>query len=152
MNSITLKRISAQATYPIRHAVLRQGQPLSSCCFSDDELQSTQHFGLLVGDSLAGICSLYQRAPKHKVGEDYWQLRGMAVLPEYRGQGFGEKLLTYAIEQTITANAQATLWCNARLAAHSLYLRHGFCIIGEAFELPNIGPHYFMVKAPDKPY
>jgi len=40
------------------------------------------------------------------------------------------------------------LWCNARTSASGFYTRLGFAVVGEAFELPGIGPHHLMHRAP----
>ena len=36
------------------------------------------------------------------------------------------------------------VWCNARVAAVNLYRRAGFTPVGPEFDIPLIGPHYYM--------
>ena len=38
------------------------------------------------------------------------------------------------------------LWCNARLVAVNFYKSLGFNIIGNLFDIKEIGPHYYMYK------
>ena len=40
------------------------------------------------------------------------------------------------------------LWCNARTPARSFYERAGFRVVSDEFELPGIGPHVVMERAP----
>ncbi len=156
MQYTEIKQITAQDTYPVRHAVLRQGEPLSSCFFDGDNDQTTLHFGLFINNNLAGICSVYQRAP-HTTNDKKqtqvantinhnFQIRGMAVLEQYRNQSLGQRLLQHVIRFIYQHDPKATLWCNARLAAYRLYLREGFIIEGGAFDIPSVGPHYLMKK------
>ena len=41
-------------------------------------------------------------------------------------------------------SAPRDLWCNARVAAITLYERLGFIAEGERFEFPQVGPHQRM--------
>jgi ribosomal protein S18 acetylase RimI-like enzyme len=41
-------------------------------------------------------------------------------------------------------SAPRNLWCNARVAAITLYERLGFVAEGERFEFPQVGPHQRM--------
>ena len=38
------------------------------------------------------------------------------------------------------------VWCNARINAVAFYKKEGFKIIGDEFEIPDIGPHFLMAK------
>ena len=33
------------------------------------------------------------------------------------------------------------LWCNARTTAFEFYEKMGFTIVGDEFDIPNLGPH-----------
>jgi ribosomal protein S18 acetylase RimI-like enzyme len=72
-----------------------------------------------------------------------WRLRGMATLDEIRGTGAGNALARTALTHAVLAGA-ATVWCNARTSVAGFYRKHGFHVLGQEFELPGIGPHYFM--------
>ena len=38
------------------------------------------------------------------------------------------------------------IWCNARLGAFNFYKKLGFEVIGDIFNIKDIGPHYYMFK------
>lgn len=75
-----------------------------------------------------------------------WRLRGMATGPGARGQGFGSALLTACLDHAAAAGG-AEVWCNARRAAMGFYRRAGFEVIGDEFEVEDIGPHVVMARA-----
>ena len=70
----------------------------------------------------------------------------MAVLDEYQGTGVGKILLQNIIQQLKHSNSSFLLWFNARVSASGFYAKLGFNIMGEAFDIPNIGPHYVMFQ------
>lgn len=75
--------------------------------------------------------------------EGEWLLRGMATAPEVSGQGIGKKIL-YTVVKYCQQSGGTVIWCKAREGALGFYEAAGFEIIGEAFELPDIGPHRAM--------
>jgi N-ethylmaleimide reductase len=79
-------------------------------------------------------------------GANTWQLRAMATDEAVRGRGVGRLALDAAMEGAAWRGAK-TLWCNARLRAVAFYERAGWVKIGPMFEIPQIGPHYVMVRA-----
>ena len=58
---ITLKEITASATFPVRHSVLRKGKPIETCSFDNDDNPTTKHFGLFDNDELKGIVSVFEK-------------------------------------------------------------------------------------------
>jgi uncharacterized protein (TIGR02453 family) len=70
-------------------------------------------------------------------------VRGMATAPQARGRGAGTAVLD-ALVRHAAAEGAASLWCNARVRAISLYERAGFTVASEVFEPPDIGPHVRM--------
>jgi ribosomal protein S18 acetylase RimI-like enzyme len=60
----------------------------------------------------------------------------MAILPEYRGRGFGKQLaqdcIAYATEQ-----AGTLVWCTSRIATVSFYGALGFTESSDTFSLPQ---------------
>lgn len=146
--TIEVKRIQAAETRPLRHAVLRAGKPFETTIWPGDDAPETVHFGLYAGGIPQGVVSLYPHAPEQCVdGGEAWQLRGMAVLPECRGQGYGGQLMN-ACKAFLQARPNAFVWCNARASAAGFYEKSGFLRQGEAFDLPGIGPHYRMIFYP----
>ena len=58
---IHIEKINAAATYPVRHATLRKGKPLSTCFFDGDVDPQTIHLGAFVGNQLVGVVSIYDK-------------------------------------------------------------------------------------------
>lgn len=141
----TVTLIPAERTYAIRHAVLRAGYPPETARFAGDFAVYTFHLGCHVDGALIGVASYARQASKHFFAANQYQLRGMAVLPQARGRGLGQLLLSAAYPR-ITAAGCRLLWCNARVSALEFYNKQGFCTIGEQFDTPLAGPHYVMYK------
>jgi GNAT superfamily N-acetyltransferase len=123
----------------LRHEVLRAGRPLESAHYPGDEAGAGAHWGAWSGGELASCVSLYTADGPST------QLRGAATAPQWRNQGIGEALMRAAIAAWWSdTSAPRDLWCNARVAAITLYERLGFIAEGERFEFPQVGPHQRM--------
>ncbi|OIQ27993.1 MAG: hypothetical protein BM564_10965 [Bacteroidetes bacterium MedPE-SWsnd-G2] len=144
-NAFEIKPIAASETYAIRHAVLRQGKPLSTCIFNGDELSNTFHFGLFYNSNICGIATVLQQSQANLKETNAYQLRGMAILENYQGYGFGEALVKHIQNQLAQLNINL-LWCNARTHAAQFYIKNGFIQLGDEFDIPNVGPHLCMYK------
>lgn len=138
---IKIKNISAQETYEIRLAVLRNNIDLPYK-FKEDEFENTFHLGAFYNNKLVGIASFMRNRIDVVKGEQY-QLRGMATLPEVRGMGAGRSLIEEA-KRTLKAKDINVLWCNARKEAVGFYESLNFVTIGEEFEVQKVGPHFKM--------
>jgi GNAT superfamily N-acetyltransferase len=136
--NIQFKQLSTEETYPVRHAVLRSGLPISSCAFDRDDAPATVHLGAFADDTLTSVLTLLSN--KTDV-----QLRGMAVLERFRGQNIGKQLVTHA-ENWVRRQNICVLWMNARLIAVPFYEACGYQKQGGTFELPYGGTHYKMTK------
>jgi GNAT superfamily N-acetyltransferase len=144
MTPFDIRLISAAATLTVRHPVLRAGLPLETAIFSGDDAPATQHFGVFAEEQLVGVASIYRAAlPERSEVAGAWQLRGMAILPEFRGRSLGHALLAACVEAARRQSA-TLLWCNARTPAVGFYRKHGFLILGGEFEIPTAGPHFRM--------
>lgn len=142
---IDIRKIAAQETYIVRHPVLRKGKPIESCQFDGDDLPTTQHFGLYENNSLEGVISLFDNNHPLFEEEQQAQIRGMAVLENNQGKGFGSQLVLHA-ENTLRLQNTGLIWFNARENAVGFYQKMGYETIGSAFEIPNVGTHYVMWK------
>lgn len=140
----TIKQIQAQEAYTVRHPVLREGKPIESCSFPNDDLISTQHFGLFVNKKIVGVVSLFQNKNATFSAENQWQIRGMAVLPHFQKKGFGRKLISHCEENIDSKNA--VIWFNARENAVPFYEKLGYKKIDKAFLIESIGLHFVMYK------
>lgn len=157
MSDAVLKSISAAETRPLRQKLLRQNARLEDLVYSGDDTEDTLHIGAFVGDVMVGIASVYRMPPKapprpevwspwDAQGDKLWRLRAMATVPEVRGKGYGGQILQASIGY-VARQGGAMFWCDARVAAAGFYARYGFVIYGEAYDVPNVGPHYLMWRA-----
>lgn len=138
-----MRRITAAETWPLRQSVLRPGRPLAAAQFPGDDLSSTNHFSAYQNDELVGIASLFLAEMPEHPGVTAWQLRGMATAPEVRGAGFGRALVAACVAFAF-ASGKKLIWCNARLSALGFYRKLGWEILGEEFDVPDVGPHFHM--------
>jgi len=138
-----IRRISSKDTIPLRLEVLRPGRPRESASFPGDDALTTVHLGALRQGQLLGIASLYEAEMPERSGGRALQLRGMATAPAARGTGLGQALLLACIELAREKPVEL-LWCNARTTAAGFYLKLGFEIVGDQFEIPDVGPHFRM--------
>ena|SRR6185437_7137377 len=138
-----IRFIPVEDLLAIRNDVLREGKlTLDECRFPSDELTGVFHLGYFAGEELACIASFHQQGFGEFFGKGY-QLRGMATIEKYRAQGLGYQLLNFAIVYLRKQKADY-IWCNARKRAITFYLKLGFEIISDEFQVPDIGPHYVM--------
>jgi GNAT superfamily N-acetyltransferase len=138
-----IKFIKVEDTLATRNEVLRSGRlTLDECRFATDTLEGAFHLGYYEGEEIACIASFHPQGYGGYTGTGY-QLRGMATIEKYRGRGFGNRLLNFAIVY-LRGQKINYLWCNARKKALPFYLNMGFEVISEEFELQVIGPHYVL--------
>jgi L-Ala-D/L-Glu epimerase len=144
-----VRPVPATDVWPIRHQVLRPGQPAELCSYPEDDRPGARHFAALHKGATAGAASVYHEDPPAEFAVPGlkpgggWRLRGMATVDEIRGTGAGSALLRTALTHAVLAGAQV-VWCNARTSVAGFYGKHGFCTLGQEFEMPGIGRHYFM--------
>lgn len=135
--------IDAERIVPLRHRVLRPEQPIEVVRYPSDEAPGSIHLAAFDGERIIGCATaLVAQAPLHD--ESAYQLRGMAVEPEYRNQGIGARLLAQ-IELSVKERRYPLIWCNGRVVAANFYRRHGWTEVGEVFDIVGI-PHYVFVK------
>jgi GNAT superfamily N-acetyltransferase len=146
MASFEIRRITAAETISLRHPILRAGLARETAIFPGDEAETSVHLGAFAGDGqLVGVVTLHYVPLLDRPDFDpAFQLRGMATLPEVRGQGAGRALVEACVTAAREAGAQ-WIWCNARTPAAGFYSRHGFKTTGGIFEIPTAGPHVRML-------
>lgn len=140
-----IKEIPSQETYIVRQPVLRKGKPMESCIFEGDDLETTHHFGLYSNENLTGIISLFSQINSIFAEKNQAQIRGMAVLETHQKKGFGEALVQQC-ENYCKDNNVDLIWFNARTAAVGFYKKMNYQILGEAFDIKDVGEHYLMFK------
>jgi GNAT superfamily N-acetyltransferase len=144
-SSVQIQLISSKETYVVRHPVLREGRPIESCHFEGDDLDTTFHLGLFLNKELVGVASFMKNNNVIFTEQHQYQLRGMAILKQHQGLGFGDQLLKHG-EQLLKNKNTALLWFNAREIAIKFYKKNGHQILGNAFEIKGVGTHYVMFK------
>lgn len=140
-----IKEIPSQETYIVRQPVLRKGKPIESCIFEGDDFETTHHFGLYDNGNLTGIISLFSQINSIFAEKNQAQIRGMAVLESHQKKGFGEALVL-EYEKYCTENNVDLIWFNARTAAVGFYKKMNYQVLGEAFDIKDVGEHYLMFK------
>ncbi len=140
---ILIKEIKAADTHTIRKKILRNTSDLP-VVFEGDTDENSFHLGAFKNNKIIGIATFMQVENSDFKGTQF-QLRGMAALQEFQGNGVGSLLIEEAI-QILKEKKANVVWCNARISAVSFYKKHNFEIIGDTFEVAQIGPHYKMYK------
>ena len=140
-----IKKISSIETYPVRHEVLRKGKPIETCQFKGDDDDNTTHFGLFLENKLVGIISIFKEKSDLFPETNQYQIRGMAVLEEFQGKGFGAELVKEAENHCISLTTDL-IWFNARENAVPFYKKLDYIIIGDSFLIPDVGIHFAMYK------
>ena len=143
-----IKEISAEETYPVRQEVLRPGRPLKDCFFEGDLEEETFHLGFFEEQKLVAVATYVHRKNALFEAPVQYQLRGMAVLPDFQGRRLGEKLLKKGEELLNKKDSRTLLWFNARESAVDFYKRYGYETIGPTFMIPNVCMHIVMYKKP----
>ncbi|HEU4355563.1 MAG TPA: GNAT family N-acetyltransferase [Actinomycetota bacterium] len=141
---IGLRLIDLRTARQLRHRLLRPHQEPWEIVFDGDDDADTGHFGAFEDDTLVGIASVMREHPPWDPdAARAWRLRGMATLPEVRGQGYGGALLERCLAHA-TDHGAGLVWCRARVPAAGFYRRFGFEGVGDVFDVPPIGPHVLM--------
>jgi GNAT superfamily N-acetyltransferase len=137
----TIRRISVEETYPLRHRILRPNQTLADCAYPLDTAPSTYHVGYFLNDDLIGIGTILREAQDGSTDKNVWRIRGMAVSSDLQGRGIGGKILMALIRYAASQGIPGEIWCNGRVTAQNFYQRFGFTPISDIFDVPPIGPH-----------
>ncbi|TVZ27362.1 acetyltransferase (GNAT) family protein [Gillisia sp. Hel_I_86] len=144
--TFTVRLISASTTYAIRNEVLRPGRPVKECYFSGDDSPGTFHLGIFKDEKIIGVASFMKNSNPFFEPIAQFQLRGMAILPEHKGQGLGTLLLKEGESKIKQEVKEPFLWFNARVTAIDFYKKHGYESFGQKFEVPGVCEHIVMLK------
>jgi len=144
---IQIQRVPVQRIIDLRHVILRQGLPREAASFHGDDLPSSRHYAAIDNGRVVGCLTLHQSQWE---SHPAWQLRGMATDNERQGQGIGSAMMDWMEADLLSdGNASRQLWCNARVPARNFYLKLGWQIVSDIFEIPTAGPHVRMIKRID---
>lgn len=139
-----LKILKSSEVLELRWLVLRKGRELDSAHMSGDKDDSSIHLGIESnqGEILA-VASFMAEDLDSKPSLEVYRLRGMAVREGYQAKGYGTIIFNFAVSM-LKSKRVKTIWCNARVSASDFYLKQGFKVMGESFEIEHTGPHYKM--------
>lgn len=145
VTELTIEQVYLEAVIGVRHQMLREGQPRHSCYYPEDRYKNTVHFAAKLNNEVIGCTSVYKESHPDFSLRQSWRIRGMAVLNVFQRQSVGSDLLKACINHAISHKADV-IWCNARSNVVKFYKCAGFKVIGDEFEIPNIGPHFLLAK------
>jgi GNAT superfamily N-acetyltransferase len=142
--TLEVRRARVDEIFPLRHAILRPGRPVSYSVYSEDE--GAVHVGAWDDGALVGCATVFPDPWDGPPAQPHaWRLRGMAVDPSRQGTGVGRKVLEAAVDAARAAGAPM-MWANARSTAVGFYERLGWTVAGEEFRTADTGlPHKAMV-------
>ena len=136
VDEVTVRRISETAARVLRDRVLRASLPVGRNIYPGDDAPDTLHAGAFVNGLLAAVATVCRESIPWTSRAGEWRLRGMATLEEFRGGGFGSRLVELCAAHA-THRRGSLLWCSARMVAVPFYLSLGFEEHGEKFHLPE---------------
>lgn len=146
-----IRSITADETYSLRQHILRPNHPIEACRFPEDNDRKSAHFGCYVSNKLIGIVSVFNVPESDCLNDDVledkksWQVRAMATHESVRGRGYASQLLK-SVEEHAQLNSGCLIWCNARTSAVGFYLKQGYKVSGDEFEIVGVGPHFRLKK------
>ncbi|UTT44053.1 GNAT family N-acetyltransferase [Exiguobacterium aurantiacum] len=134
-----LQEVRLEDVIPLRHDVLRPGQAVEACYFEGDDAETTRHYAWVEDGRVLSIATVLRQEREFSGERAPLQLRGMATAKDVAGTGIGSAFL-----QALHRELDDSWWCNARAIAVRFYERNGLVTVGDAFDIPGIGPHYVM--------
>jgi predicted GNAT family N-acyltransferase len=142
---VNIRKVDAKKVRPLRHSELRKGQGVSTTSYLKDYEADTFHMAYIVDEKIVTCASYYpEKSIKIKSNRAY-RLRGMATDSNFQRKGYASDLIAESFKELKKRDCDM-VWCNARLGAVDFYKSVGFKIIGEIFDIAEIGPHYYMYK------
>jgi GNAT superfamily N-acetyltransferase len=123
--------INPRRSRELRRSVLRPHLATSDP-LPGDGIGTAVHIGAFVNIfTLASTCFIYpDPCPWRAAEQPAWHLRSLATEPALRGQGAATAVLRTAVDY-VAATGGGLLWCDARLAAITFYLRIGWTEHGD---------------------
>lgn len=113
MPKLDIRPITAAETRWLRHTLLRPHQPPDTLLYPGDEAPDSLHVGAFLKGQLVGIASVTHHPFPGAPDGAGWQLRGVATVPEVRGQGYGAALVHACLDH-VAIQGGTILWCNGR--------------------------------------
>lgn len=136
MNKIIIKRISTQnpeysLSLALRDLVLRKpiGLSIQQDNLSKEDL--AEHFVAVYNEEVIGSLFLMATDP------GTYQMKQVAVHPEFQGQSVGTKLILFA-EEWAKENKVEKIWMHARINAWSFYQKLGYLFVSKEYKQVGI--------------
>lgn len=120
---ISIRPITPEQTYALRHAVLWPDKPFDYVRIDNDG--EGHHYGAFQDTELVAVISLF-------VEGGVGRFRKFATRANRQRMGIGTQLLNHVIAEARRMNA-TTLWCDARLDAADFYRRFGMEPVSAVF-------------------
>lgn len=139
-----VEKVAAADTYELRHRVLGRDESAAAVAADDDGDLTSGHFADQI-DGYVVATGTVRLSPTPTGEPTAWQIRGMAVEPDHRGEGLGSAILNALVDHA-EAHGGGTIWCYVRVRARTLYERHGFRAVGEEFHDPVAGTQILMLR------
>ena len=139
-----LKILKSSEVLELRWLVLRKGRDFDSAHMPKDNDSDTIHLGIESNEgAMLAVASFIAEDTNGEDSKEVYRLRGMAVAESYQAKGYGTILFNFAVSM-LKSKGVKTIWCNARISASEFYLKQGFKVRGDVFEIEHTGPHYQM--------
>lgn len=139
--TIDVRPIAPDLARDLRHEVLRPHQAPRTILYPGEDASDALTVGAFLDGAIVGVATVHPDPE----ASDAFRLRGMAVTADLRDRGIGSALLVRCIDHCASLGA-ALLWCNARTPAIRFYGRHGFAVVSDEWDEPDIGPHVRMER------
>ncbi|MFP3248159.1 MAG: GNAT family N-acetyltransferase [Paraburkholderia sp.] len=133
----SVRSVPAERVYPLRTAILLDGNP-QSCRFHGDDEASTLHLAVYLNERIVAVSTVCREARRGVTSDTQWRLRGVAVESELRGQGLGRLLVKMCIDHAQKQGGQL-IWCMARESARAFYESLEFVASAPPFTLASHG-------------
>ena len=142
---VEINKVDAEKIRPLRHSELRKGQDFSTTSYLKGYEEGTFHMACTVDDKIITCATFYAQTSMKIKSNKAYRLRGMATDSNFQRKGYASDLMQESFKELKKRDCDM-VWCNARLGAVDFYKSVGFKIIGEIFDIAEIGPHYYMYK------
>ncbi len=130
--SFHVEPVSPEALYDLRRRVLRRNDPSAEVTNPGDTLETTRHYGGLVGDQVVVSATFLAGPAPFDPDVAAYQLRYMATDFDLQGRGLGARTLRGALDD-LASRGVTRVWANARVSALDFYVIEGWEIVPDSF-------------------
>lgn len=142
--TVSIGSATASELLELRRRVLRDGKDDPPSAHVADDDPDTIHLAARDGSGVVVGCVTVASDPREFDGVDVpMHLVLMAVAPERRGEGIGERLVHAA--QDAASGRGSGMWAAARSTALGFYERCEFRVVGDEFVGAMHLPHHLVV-------